>query len=205
MRNKIFTITGKSASGKSTLVSMLKESGSFDEAVSVTTREIRSGEVHGQHYFFVGRESFEDMWNKDRLVERIDFNENSYGSSLSEFKRILASGKSLAVVVEADGAKQVNAFADRHGLDVVNIFLDCPKAILFTRLLERFSKDKNASAGSYANRLVEMTTTEEGWRSALAYDLIFDHFNKATQGEVVKKIIELTGPGKENDDMILVL
>lgn len=55
---KPLVVCGASGSGKSTLISELlfKYPEHFRFSVSSTTRPMRKGEVHGEHYFFLSKE-----------------------------------------------------------------------------------------------------------------------------------------------------
>lgn len=192
-RNTVLTVTGRSGSGKSTLVKMLKSLGAFDEAVSTTTRAPRAGEINEKDYFFVSMDEFDELWKRDRMIEKIDYNGNCYGVSASEFERIFESNKIPAVVVEPNGARQINDYCKRHGWNSINVFVDCDDALLFRRLLDRFKSDDKATVESYANRLLLVINDERAWKTALNYDLVIDKFDADTQARVIKRVLESCG------------
>lgn len=106
---KIFLIVGPSGSGKSTLVSKLKGAGMV-EAVSVTTRRMRPGEVDGEHYYFVDRPRFEELRAAGELIESVEYNGNAYGMTKAAVGLALARGAGKCVViVEGHGARQFRA------------------------------------------------------------------------------------------------
>lgn len=58
----IFIVTAPSGAGKTTLVAaLLAADKDVQLSVSHTTRQPRAGEVHGEHYHFVDRATFEAM------------------------------------------------------------------------------------------------------------------------------------------------
>jgi guanylate kinase len=62
-------ITGPSGVGKGTLVArLLERHPGIWLSVSATTRQPRSGEVEGQHYFFLERTAFEKQVNADGFL-----------------------------------------------------------------------------------------------------------------------------------------
>ena len=68
---KPIIIVGPSGVGKSTLISKLTEKhpNKFGFSVSYTTRAPRAGEEHGKSYFFVTKEEFQAMIDKDDFIE----------------------------------------------------------------------------------------------------------------------------------------
>ena len=83
MSNKgvIVVISGFSGAGKGTIVGRLMEKyrDKYSLSISATTRQPRPGEEHGKHYFFISKEEFEDMIEKDKLVEYAQYVGNYYG------------------------------------------------------------------------------------------------------------------------------
>lgn len=61
MRNKqglLYVLSGPSGCGKGTVVrELLDRNENIFLSVSATTRSPRSGEVHGQHYYFLSKEA----------------------------------------------------------------------------------------------------------------------------------------------------
>ena len=190
---KVVTISGRSASGKSTLSRMLCETGAYAEATSTTTRAMRDGEVDGEHYHFVTREKFEDMWKGGEMVERIEYNSNLYGVSAEEFENIFDQGKAALIVCETDGVRQVRNFARERGWDVSTVYLDCPENLLIERFLSRFKEDGKASVKDYASRLMAMMGVEKSWRTDIDYDMVIDLFDTETQDKVIKEMMRLAG------------
>lgn len=68
---RIFVVIGKSASGKDTIFSSLKEMKDLHlkTVVGYTTRPIRSGEVQGREYHFVSEADFKEFLSQDKVIE----------------------------------------------------------------------------------------------------------------------------------------
>lgn len=98
----IIGITGKSASGKSTVAKLLSRVQNVRLITSYTTRPKRPNEVDGSDYHFTAKE---DFWNRRMiLVNYIEDNDWYYGTSELEIKEALEKGEDVIIVVDAWGA-----------------------------------------------------------------------------------------------------
>ena len=80
----LYIISAPSGAGKSSLIqALLKTQPLYDTQVSVshTTRGVRPGEVHGEHYFFVSKPEFETMIAAEDFLEHAEVFGNYYGTS----------------------------------------------------------------------------------------------------------------------------
>ena len=79
-RGILIVVSGFSGAGKGTVMKRLMEKYSDDYALSVsmTTRGPRTGEVDGQHYFFVSREQFEKITAAITMEHRRHMLKNSW-------------------------------------------------------------------------------------------------------------------------------
>lgn len=115
-KGKLFVISGASGVGKGTVLAKLMERDqSLTFSVSATTRPPRPGEVDGKNYYFISRESFEDMIAKGEFLEYSAHNANYYGTPRGQMLEKQATG-SVLLDIEPNGAKQVKAA--------------CPEAVL---------------------------------------------------------------------------
>ena len=80
VKDLILIISGPSGSGKGTVIDMLIEQFGCRKAVSVTTRNIRPGEIDGRDYKFVTRKKFDDMLKNGELLEYNIYGDNCYGT-----------------------------------------------------------------------------------------------------------------------------
>ena len=63
-------ISGPSGVGKDTVIKKLRETHEgLHFIVTVTSREMRPAEIHGKDYFFVSKEEFLEMVEKNELLE----------------------------------------------------------------------------------------------------------------------------------------
>ncbi|MBQ8915122.1 MAG: guanylate kinase [Clostridia bacterium] len=104
----LIVISGPSGSGKGTVVKALKEMiPDLGVSVSATTRAPRAGEEHGREYFFIPRESFEEMIENGDILEHTTYFDNLYGTPRKEAERVLSEGRDLILEIEVDGAGQI--------------------------------------------------------------------------------------------------
>lgn len=107
---KLFVISGSSGVGKGTLLKLfLNEHPEFKLSVSCTTRKPREGEIHGENYFFLSKEEFEDLIKKDEFLEWAEFSGNMYGTQKAYVERKLSEGKNLILELDTTGALNVKA------------------------------------------------------------------------------------------------
>ncbi len=106
-KGKLFVISGASGVGKGTVLGKtmaLREDLMF--SVSATTRDPRPKEVEGQHYYFVTRETFEEMLSQGEFLEYSAHAENYYGTPKGQLEEKLSRGPVL-LDIEPNGARQV--------------------------------------------------------------------------------------------------
>ncbi|MBU6212909.1 MAG: guanylate kinase [Actinomycetales bacterium] len=101
-------VSGPSGVGKSTLIQRLRQTRpDVWVSVSATTRAPRTGEVDGEHYFFVTLEQFEQMRAAGEFLEYANFAGNWYGTPRAAVAEHLASGMPVVLEIDLEGARQV--------------------------------------------------------------------------------------------------
>ena len=113
----LLIISGPSGTGKGTLVGMLKnDDDRFRFSCSVTTREKRTGEIHGVHYYFTSPEEMERMEAYGDLMESSTKEDGTkYGLSRGEIRRMRRY--SAAVVdLDVDGARAVKTLLEDRAI-----------------------------------------------------------------------------------------
>ena len=107
-KGKLIVISGPSGSGKSTVVNRAiqgREDMCF--STSVTTRSPRPGEVDGKDYFFIDPQRFQEMVERDELLEHAQYVANSYGTPRAFVEQKLNEGLNVILDIEVQGARQV--------------------------------------------------------------------------------------------------
>ena len=99
----LLVIGGVSGSGKSTVVDLLvQEHPTIRPSVSTTTREPRADEIHGQHYYFVGKDEFQQRMDRNEFLETNPYREHMYGTHRKALLPVLA-GEDVVLVLNLDG------------------------------------------------------------------------------------------------------
>lgn len=103
-KGKLFVISGASGVGKSTVLSKVMENRKdLTFSVSATTRAPRPGEVDGVSYYFVSKDKFLDMIEKDAFIEYDAHMDNYYGTPKDQLEEKLTRGHVL-LDIEPNGA-----------------------------------------------------------------------------------------------------
>ena len=107
-KGRLIVISGPSGSGKSTVVNRAiqgREDMCF--STSVTTRSPRPGEVDGKDYFFIDPQRFQEMVERDELLEHAQYVAHSYGTPRAFVEQKLNEGLNVILDIEVQGARQV--------------------------------------------------------------------------------------------------
>jgi len=116
-------MTGASGVGKDSIRRVaIPQLGDILFSVSATTREKRSGEVHGSQYYFIAHEEFEGMIATGGLLEYADYVGDYYGTPATPVEEALASGRDVLLELELVGARQIKKRMD----EAVMVFIAPP-------------------------------------------------------------------------------
>lgn len=147
MKNKgiLTVVSGFSGSGKGTIMKelMANYSDVYALSISATTREPRPGETHGKEYFFVSKEEFEAMIEREELIEYAQYVNNYYGTPRDYVFEQLENGKDVILEIEIQGALKVK---EKYP-DTLLMFVTPPNAAeLKKRLTDRGTEDAETIA-----------------------------------------------------------
>ncbi len=144
-KGMLIILSGPSGCGKGTVLSVLL-SRREDTVISIsaTTRTPRVGEQDGVQYFFRSKEQFEEMIEKDQLLEYACYNGNYYGTPCIPVEQWLSEGKNVVLEIEVQGALKVMSRCKDH----VSIFIAPPSmGILEQRLRGRGTETEEVIRG----------------------------------------------------------
>lgn len=135
MSGNLFIVSAPSGAGKTSLVSgLLTTNREIDLSVSYTTRAPRPGEVEGEDYHFVSRETFLAMAKHGDFLESAEVYGNLYGTSQSWIEAEIKNGRDILLEIDWQGAAQVR----RTFKSCISIFILPPSLqALETRLRAR--------------------------------------------------------------------
>ena len=106
----LFIVSAPSGAGKSSLIhALLKTQPLYDTQVSIshTTRGMRPGENHGEHYYFVSHDEFRGMISEDAFLEHAEVFGNYYGTSRTAIEQVLSTGVDVFLDIDWQGAQQI--------------------------------------------------------------------------------------------------
>ncbi len=152
-------ITGPSGVGKGTLISeLLARIPELELSVSATTRQPREGEEDGRDYHFLDPADFDRRADSSEFIEFATYSGNRYGTLRREVERMLASGRSVVLEIEVQGARQVRAAMPES----VQVFIAPPEpAALRRRLLARGTDSPEAIDARLAVAAQELAAQDE--------------------------------------------
>lgn len=151
---KLFVVSGPTAAGKGTLLKLLREKRpDLAFPVSATTRSPRAGEIDGVHYHFISDERFTELVNEDAFLEWAHVHDHRYGTLKSEIEDRIASGNSVILEIDIQGALNVK----RVYPDAVLIFIVAPSIeVMEQRLRARGTEDEDQIRIRLATARVEL-------------------------------------------------
>ena len=179
----LVVISGFSGAGKGTLIKRLIETHGEDYALSVsaTTRSPRPGEVDGKDYFFVDKERFQEMIQKDQLLEYARYVDNYYGTPREYVESRMQEGKDVILEIEIQGAMRIKG----QYPDAVLIFVTPPSAGELKRRLTGRGTESPEVIRKRLNRAADEAVGVE------AYDYILINDDIDQSAELLHKAIQL--------------
>lgn len=160
-RGNLVVLAGPSAVGKSTVVHRLREEvPGLYFSVSMTTRQPRPGEVHGQDYFFVSPEEFQQRIDQGEMLEWADIHGGLQrsGTPAGPVLDALNAGRPVLVEVDIVGARNVvKALPETQ-----TVFLAPPSwDVLVERLTGRGTEAEEVIARRLETARAELAAQEE--------------------------------------------
>ena len=140
--SKIIIISSPSGAGKTTLCKLLlKKMKNIDLSISYTSRNQRLNEVNGKDYFFVNKDKFVNLKNKNYFIETAVNFGNYYGSPFRNLKIAKKNKKQILFDIDWKGARKIRKKIDKK--DIIDFFI-LPPSIneLKKRLIKRGRDNK---------------------------------------------------------------
>ena len=178
-KGKLFVISGASGVGKSTVLKNVMSCRSdLRFSVSATTRAPRPGEQDGVHYYFISREEFRAMIDRDEFLEYDAHMDNYYGTPVAQLEEKLRHG-SVILDIEPVGAFNVRA----KRADAVLIFIAPPSMEELERRLR--------SRGDTSDEQISLRLHRADWEmeQAKEYDYIVVNDQVEACADKILKII----------------
>ncbi len=133
----ILVISGPSGAGKDSVLRSLKSHNlPLHFVITVNTREPRDDEKDGIDYFFISKEKFFDMVEKDELLEHTRVYDDYKGIPKDQIREALSTGKDVILRIDVQGAATIRALCPQA---VLIFLLPATEAELVQRLAGRNS------------------------------------------------------------------
>jgi guanylate kinase len=180
-KTPLIVVSAPSGAGKSSFCRRAVED--FDqlvELITCTTRPMRPGEKEGDPYFFLDRERFLQLRDKNHFIEWAEVYGNLYGTPKNQVDRARAQGQWAITDVDIQGAQSFRAIYP----DCTTIFILPPSIDELRRRLEKRDKGKTTNL----NMRLEAAAKEIALAPQFQHQIVNDDFDKAYAQ--FKKIIE---------------
>lgn len=160
----VIVISGPSGVGKDAVIKRLREAReNLHFVVTATSRGKRPGEVEGKDYYFVTKEEFLQMVNRDELLEYALVYGDYKGIPKQQIRDYMAKGCDIVLRVDIQGA---NTLRKILGSSAVFIFLVAESELaLVERLIGRKTETKE-------ELLVRIATAREEVKHAKNFDYV---------------------------------
>jgi guanylate kinase len=184
-KGHLFVISAPSGTGKSTVISSVKERlADFEFSVSYTTRKIRSDERRGKDYHFVGREEFMKLVGKGIFVEWAEVHGNLYGTPRAPIEKAIAAGRNMIFNIDVQGGMAIK----RVFPDAITIFLLPPS---LKELSARLAGRGTESPAQIRLRL-ENAQNEMKFRDKYDHCIVNDDIERASSelAKLIEQIVQ---------------
>jgi guanylate kinase len=134
-------LSSPSGAGKTTLSkAIINSDPQVKLSISVTTRPMRPGEINGKDYFFISKDEYDELLQKDMLLEHAEVFGNYYGIPKKQTNESLDAGFDMLYSIDWQGALKLMEYKPSK---IVSIFILPPSIeILEQRLRKRGSESE---------------------------------------------------------------
>ncbi|MBN1560966.1 guanylate kinase [candidate division KSB1 bacterium] len=180
----LVVLSSPSGGGKTTVIKRIMEENNenYVYSISMTTRPIRDGEVHGVDYLFVSHDEFMEMIRQNLFIEYERVHDWYYGTPRGPIDKWIDDGVTVFLDLDVLGALRLKRqFED----NVLLIFLKPPSEKVLLQRLHRRSTETPSQIGKRLERVAaEMARAAE-------FDVVIVNENlQKTIGQVKKAIAD---------------
>lgn len=173
-QGRLIVISGPSGTGKGSIIRKVMEHWPAAEfSVSMTTREKRTGEEDGVHYYFATREVFEETIRENGFLEWADVFGNYYGTPKAPVEKRLNEGADIILDIDIQGGMNVRKAMP----EAVLIFILPPSMKELRRRLEHRGTD----AQEVIEKRLAKALTEIGVAREYDYAVVNDDLDVAAE------------------------
>jgi len=155
----MFIFSSPSGAGKTTLVKKISKNKNFSVSISHTTRQPRPNEKNGNDYYFVSKNQFKKLIQKNEFLEHAKVFDNYYGSSKKLVVQKLKKGKNIIFDIDWQGTRQIRNKKLKYKLKTFFILPPSKK-----ELLKRLIKREKKNMKTVKKRMKEFKKDLSRWR-----------------------------------------
>lgn len=196
----LIAIIGPSGSGKSKIVSELKNNFDISDVIQYTTRNQRPGEKNHIDYHFISQDIFNIMEENGKFLEVERYSQGRfYATGVDGIVKALADKNcTYAIVVTPGGLRAIEKIAGDGKENLISIYLDVPLGERVKRYIERcgiekFNFDDMNEINARVNRDFGMFLGVEN-----EVDFVIKNYNKPVR-EIAEEIVETISEEIVND------
>ena len=196
----LIILSGPSGVGKGTIRQEILKDPSLKlfYSVSLTTRQIRPGEMEGREYYFVTDEQFDENLAKGNLLEWNAFVHHRYGTPKDRVEEKRLAGYNVLLEIDVNGAEQVvKNLADDNRL--CTIFLMPPS---FKELEDRIREETEHRAAVETELAARNQAAAEAQAAHEAAAAAAEEKRKELESELAARIEESRNAQAELEDRI---
>lgn len=182
MKNtSLIVLTGKTASGKDTILfELLKKYPNLKKVITTTSRIPRKGEVNGYDYNFISEDAFRKKISDGEFLEYVEYGGNLYGTEKSQ----IMGTQDLIWRIDPSRAAKIR---DLIKQEVLVIYINIPDDVALARLKKRGLSEDEISK--------RMQDDKNIWNeNKNNYDFIVENVPGKLQ-QTLDQIYRLTTPG----------
>jgi hypothetical protein len=114
---------------------------------------------------------------------------------VSEEDVLIKQDRPIIWVVAPNSIAQIEKYCNDKNYNITKVFITNPEEVLYSRLLSRFTEDKQANQETYVKRLISMTGTEREWVKEAEsnkdkYDIFIKEFNEKNTNDVLDMVVK---------------
>lgn len=190
-RGLIVIIAGPSGVGKGTVRKevMKDKKLNLTFSISLTTRAKRVGEKNGVDYYFVTEKKFKNAIKNKDLLEYNKYVGHYYGTSKSQVKKAIDSGKNIVLEIDVNGMKNVSKSFSKK--DLITFFIVAPNI----KELEKRIKGRSTETSSVIKDRLKRAKEEMKLKNKFDYVVVNDTPTNASEkiSKIIKNAIALRG------------
>lgn len=182
MTTTIYSLTGPTCAGKTTLYNHLMTADTFSRIIGYAGRAPRPGERDGVDYHFRSNEEIKAMIDAGETAEHVHFRGNYYCISKQSIHDAEKTGKLPLLILEPSGLEHFK----QEGYDIFSVYIGGSRQELIRRFLSRLSGDVEYDSRRLDGMLREIDT----WPNAWEYSWTITEFSDNLQS-VVDEICDI--------------